>query len=75
MTTMDKRLLEDLDWAEEHHSELLRKYRDQWIAVYNKDVVAAGELGTEVEKRALAKLGKEHPALYYVDSGSSIYAG
>ncbi len=71
---MDKRLLEDLDWAEEHHSELLRKYRDQWIAVYNKHVIAAGELGGEVEKEASTKLGKKRPALYFVDSGSSIYA-
>jgi len=72
---VDKRLLEDLDWAEEHHSELLVKYRDQWVAVYGKHVIAAGEQGKEVEKEALARLGKKHPALYFVDSGSSIYAG
>jgi hypothetical protein len=69
------RYLEDLDWAGEHHTELLKKYRNEWVAIYNKQVVAHGHSGKEVKSRARAQAGDQPVAMYYVDSGSNIYAG
>lgn len=54
---MEKHFWPDLNWAREHHSALLERYRDQWIAVYNKEVIAHGESGDEVEREAKTKTG------------------
>lgn len=70
-----KRFLEDLDWAETHHSELLQRYREQWIAVYNKQVVAHGDSLSRVKEEARQKTGRKHIPVYFVDSVSNIYAG
>jgi hypothetical protein len=72
---VEDRVLDDLDWAGEHHTELLNKYRNEWIAIYHKEVVAHGLSGREVETQAQAKAGDKPVAMYYVDSGSNIYAG
>ena len=71
---MEKHFWPDLRWAREHHSDLLERYRDQWIAVYNKKVIAHGESGEHVEREAKKKAGNNSFPLYYVDSGSNIYA-
>ena len=70
---MEKKILEDLFWASKRHSELLKRYRDKWIGIYDKRVVASGLSGDIVKKEAKAK-GLAHVALYYVESGSAIYA-
>ncbi len=72
---VDKRFFEDMDWAEEHHEELLKKYRDLWVAIYNKQVVAYGSSIREIERQARAKTGQKHIPVYFVESGSNIYAG
>lgn len=73
---VSERFLEDLDWAGEHHSELLKRFRDQWVAIYNKQVVAHGTSLEAVEKEAERRTGKDEKEIpvYYVDSGSNIYA-
>lgn len=73
--TVDKRFFEDLDWAEEHHGELLDQYRDCWIAIYNKQVVASGSSIRDVEDHAKAKTGQKHDPVHFVEAGSNIYAG
>lgn len=72
---MDERYLEDLNWAGEHHSQLLEKYREQWVAIFNKQVVASGESITDVRKTAQSKTGERHIPVYFIDSASNIYAG
>jgi len=74
MKTKD-RFLEDLDWAGEHHTQLLEKYREEWVAVCDKQVVAHGISIAEVRKSAQAKTGRKHIPVYFVESGSNIYAG
>jgi len=69
------RFLEDLDWAEIHHSELVDKYREQWVAVYNKQVVSHGDSLAQVREEAQKKTGRKHIPVYFVDSVSNIYAG
>lgn len=71
----EKRFFVDLDWAEKHHGELLAKYREKWIAIYNKQVVANGESLAHVKKEAKQRTGRKHIPVYFVDSVSNIYAG
>lgn len=68
--------LKDLDWAGKHHSQLLQDYRDEWVAVYNQKVVAHGTSLEIVEKEAERKTrkDKEEIPVYFVESGSNIYA-
>lgn len=70
------KFLTDLDWAGEHHSQLLNDYRDEWVAVYNRNVVAHGTSLEIVEREAERKTGKEKEDIpvYFVESGSNIYA-
>lgn len=67
------RFLEDLDWAGQHHSALLKRYRDRWIAIYKKQVVAYGTSLAQVKRAAQAKTGRKRIPVYFVDSGASIY--
>ncbi len=73
---MDRRYWEDLKWARDHHSELLVRYRNQWVAIYQEQVVAYGTSGNAVEREAERKTGRPETEIpvYYVDSGSNIYA-
>lgn len=36
MEKIPKRFQEDDKWAEEHYSDLMKKYSCEWIAVFNK---------------------------------------
>lgn len=59
----------DLKWGESHHTELLRSYEDQWVAIVDKKVISAGINLAEVQKKAKEKAGiKEIPTLF-IDSG------
>jgi len=68
-----KEFLEDLDWAGAHHSELMKKYPEKWVAILNKKVIAVGETLEKVKEKAKALTGKEHIPVYFVDSCSNIY--
>jgi hypothetical protein len=73
---MDKRFWDDLNWVSDHHAELFDLYPNEWVAVYNKQVVAHGKSGAAVEQEAERQTGQpktEFP-VYYVDSGDTIYA-
>ncbi len=49
------RFFEDSHWVNENINELVKKYPDQWIAVYDKEIVAVDENLAEVEKVAAKK--------------------
>ncbi|MBI4919094.1 hypothetical protein HY837_04130 [archaeon] len=49
---VSKEFWEDLKWGESSHTMLLNTYRDQWVAINNKEVVAAGTNLQKVEKEA-----------------------
>lgn len=70
-----KEFIENLIWGRQHHAELLKNYRDKWIAIYNKNVVSANRNLEEVIKEAKRKTGEEQIPVFYVESGSHIYAG
>ncbi|MCG2826720.1 MAG: DUF5678 domain-containing protein [Thermoplasmatales archaeon] len=68
-----KSFWKDLNWARKHHTELLKKYRNLWVAVVNKKVVSAGDNLEKVEDIAKAKTGKKNIATMFVDGGEHIY--
>ena len=68
-----KRFWEDRKWASERMSELVAKYPDKWIAVFNKKVIAANrELG-KAEDEAREKTHEKYIPLIFVGSGAHVY--
>ena len=63
----------DQEWGFKHHTELLKRYRDKWIAIVNKKVVASGSDLAKVEKLAQKKTKKKYIPVMFVESGSHIY--
>jgi len=68
-----KEYWEDSDWALEHSSEISQKYPNQWVAVVNKRVVAAGKVIAEVEKIAEEKTGRKEFPVIFAEKGIHVY--
>ena len=64
---------EDSKWATEHFAEIVKEYPDQWVAIVNKKVIAAGETIAEVEKMAREKTGREEFPIYFAERGIRVY--
>ncbi|MBI2507784.1 hypothetical protein HYV89_02415 [Candidatus Woesearchaeota archaeon] len=62
-----------MKWGENHNTEFLKKYRDQWIAIENKKVIASGNNLEKVEKEAKQKTGKEWVPVIFIQGGEHIY--
>ncbi len=75
MEKIPKRFWEDMKWARTHESELLAKYRDKWVAIVNKKVVAAGKNLRKVEEDAMKITKKELFPTLFIEGGSAIYKG
>lgn len=50
-----RRFEEDVHYLQSLRQELLRKYLDQWVAVYEKSLVAHGKTISELWKQLSAK--------------------
>ncbi|HLC89302.1 MAG TPA: DUF5678 domain-containing protein [Candidatus Nanoarchaeia archaeon] len=70
---VDKEFWDDLQWGEQHHTEFLKKYKDQWVAIHNKSVIASGNNLAGVGRQARSKTGKQKIPLIYVECGEHIY--
>jgi len=66
---------DDQDWAFQHYPELVAKYGNQWIAVYNQQVITSGHDLGQVEEQAAKKTGqaKEKIAVIFVEAGNQIF--
>jgi hypothetical protein len=71
---IEGRFWDDQDWAFQHYPELVVKYAAQWIAVYNREVVASGQDVGQVEEQAAHKTGqpKENIAVIFIEAGDQI---
>ena len=57
----------DQEWALENYQQFMKEYPDQWIAIYDKKVVAKGKDLTSVEEAAKRVTGlnsEKIPVLY-----------
>ncbi len=64
---------EDSKWANEHFSEIVKKYPNQWVAIVDKQVVAAGRTIAEVEKAGTEKTGRDEFPIYLAEKGLRVY--
>lgn len=74
MRKMSKKYLEDLEWARNNHTELLKKYPDQWVAIVNKKVVSFGNDLSKVREEARSKTNLTEIPVMFVECGEHIYA-
>jgi hypothetical protein len=73
MFEITNRFWEDWNWAREHMSELMVKYPDKWVAIFEEKVIAANsELG-RAEDEARAKISEKRIPLIFVGSGAHVY--
>lgn len=70
---ISKEFWEDQQWGFQHHSDLLGRYKDMWVAIVNKKVVSAGEDLGKVEEEAKQKTGKKQIPVLFVECGAHIY--
>lgn len=73
MTKTSKRFWEDMKWGMAHHTELLEKYKDKWVAIFKKKVVASGTNLKKVEEQATKKTGLMKVPVILVECGAHIY--
>ncbi len=55
------RFWEDEHWLFDHIAKLTRAYPEQWVAVYQKEVVGVGNSRQEAREQARAKVDTEEP--------------
>ena len=69
----DPRYFRDKDWAYAHHAALEREYPNQWVAVVDGRVVAAGtDLGT-VRSEAARVADRFDIAIVFVEQGIHVW--
>lgn len=73
MRKMSKRFWRDMKWGESHHVQLLKKYKDMWVAIFQKKVISAGKNLGEVEDQAKKKLKRDDFPVLFVECGAHIY--
>jgi len=64
---------EDSKWASDHFTEIVKDYPNQWVAIVDKKVVAAGRTIAEVEKAATEKTGRDEFPVYLAEKGVCVY--
>lgn len=70
---IDRRYWADIDWAYEHYATLATEHPNQWVAIVDGRVVAAGmDLG-EVESVARAIAARKDVAVLFVERGIHVY--
>lgn len=68
-----KEYWEDSQWALEHATELSEQYPNQWVAIVNKEVIATGRDGSEVEKITVEKTGRQEFVIIFAEQGIHVY--
>ncbi len=69
-----KRYFEDERWISEHMRELREQYLNQWVAVFNGEVIAAGKVLAEVESMAHEKTGERDIATRLIEPEFKFYS-
>ncbi len=63
----------DERWLFDHISDLQERYAGQWVAVVNKEVVAAGKVLAEVERLAEERTGERDFPVWLVEPESGYH--
>ena len=68
-----KSVFDDYRWADAHHSELSKKYPEQWIAIVNKKVIKHGKRPERVRADAHRCVKRSEIALHFVEGRLHLY--
>jgi len=64
---------EDAKWAEEHMSELQKKYLEKRVAIVDRKVAGVADDPGIAEKTAKEKTGRKCIPLIFVESGEALF--
>lgn len=73
VTVVSKEFWDDLKWGRAHYAELQKRFKDQWVAIVDKQVVSYGKNLRKVEEEARKLTGRKEVYTTYVESGAAIY--
>jgi hypothetical protein len=62
-----------MDWAYANHADLERAYPNQWVAIVDEQVVAAGPDLGEVESQAAEVTDRFDIAILFVEQGIHVW--
>ncbi len=72
--TPSERFACDQEWIEEHLAEFASGYPDQWLGVYNQQVIAASSnLGQVIQ--AAKRIGDREVTIFFVEGRLYVYQG
>lgn len=63
----------DFEWALQNMDEIVRTYPDQWIAIVNKQVVAAGKNARHARREAEKKTERKEFPIFFVEEDIRVY--
>jgi hypothetical protein len=70
---LDPRYVRDVDWAYANYNILAATHPNQWVAVVDESVVAAGEDLGQVEIEAAQVANRQDVAVIFVERGIHVY--
>ncbi|MBI4141349.1 hypothetical protein HY484_00315 [Candidatus Woesearchaeota archaeon] len=73
METVSKEFWDDQQWGFKHHADLLQRFKDKWIAIFNKKVVCSGTDLSKVTEDAKKITGKKETPVMFVECGAHLY--
>ena len=73
-TIFPKREQREYDWAFAHYPQLVKRYPNQWVAVANHRIVAAGRSLARVLAKAHQQVDWPHVPHLFVEAGVHVYA-
>ena len=73
METISKEFWDDQQWGFQHHADLLQKFKDQWVAISNKQVVCFGKHLEKVEEYAKKITKRQEIPVMFVECGAHLY--
>ena len=73
MKTISKEFWEDQQWGFQHHADLLKEFKDKWVAISNKRVISSGIDLEKVEEEAKKITRKEETPVMFVECGAHLY--
>lgn len=72
MGTMSRAFWEDKRWVYQNYAELTERYPDQWVAIVDKKVIAAGDL-EEVKEKATRKIKRGDIVFMFIEGARHVY--
>jgi len=70
---IDPRYFQDMDWAYANYASLAAEHPNQWVAVVDGRVAAAGANLGVVEEEATRIAGRRDVAVLFVERGIHVY--